>query len=198
MTAKKDFDADRKNPLELLESPEVIRVVDEILKNYKPSGKILLILPCSAQKPYGESRSQRLYWKEAREVVKEENVLERATLSGVYGIVPASFENMVMDYDFNLNRSYFTQGRHHEIMSILCMRAYRFLLHFGKEFDLIVSYGRERYRQVMELAVSRLKVGEHLDVRCAILPSKGKTLRKTGLLELQQLLRDYKIDRTVG
>lgn len=191
MVTGKYFAAERINPLELIERPDVSLLVEEIFNNYKPSGKkIMLILPCSAQKPYGESRSQRLYWEAAREVVKQEDVLERATLSGVYGIVPASFEKRVMDYDFNLNRSCFTRGKHYEIMDILSIRVYQFLLRFGKEFDLIISYGRERYRQVMELAISNLKRSGQLDIRCAILPSKGKTLRKTGLLELKQVLLD--------
>lgn len=115
MVTGKYFAAERINPLELIERPDVSLLVEEIFNNYKPSGKkIMLILPCSAQKPYGESRSQRLYWEAAREVVKQEDVLERATLSGVYGIVPASFEKRVMDYDFNLNRSCFTRGKHYE------------------------------------------------------------------------------------
>ena len=75
-------------------------------------------------------------------------------------------------------------------MDVLSIRVYQFLLRFGKEFDLIISYGRERYRQVMELAISNLKRSGQLDIRCAILPSKGKTLRKTGLLELKQVLLD--------
>ncbi|HAG06960.1 MAG TPA: hypothetical protein DCL13_02135 [Peptococcaceae bacterium] len=172
-----------RNPLDLLRDPTVERLVDEILDTYVPSGRLLLVLPCSARKPYGSSPSQRLYWWAARQAVPEEGILERASLSGIYGIVPACFEDRVANYNFNLNRACFTQGKHEEIVELLADRVCHFLSRHGQSFEAIIAYGRERYWDVMQVVAYRLQVGN-----LWVVPRKGASLRREGLDELQRLL----------
>lgn len=183
MTRGEKFARFFPNPLDLLRDPAVERLVGEILDTYVPSGKILLVLPCSVRKPYGSSPSQRLYWRVARQAVPEERILERASLSGIYGIVPASFEDRVANYNFNLNRACFTQGKHKEIVELLADRVCGFLSRHGKSFEAIIAYGRERYRDVMQVVAHRLQVGN-----LWVVPRKGASLRREGLDELRRLL----------
>ncbi len=183
MTSNKEHMRFSLNPLDLLRNPGVEKLIKEILDTYVPKGEFLLILPCSARKPYGTSPSQRLYWQAARQVIIEEGILERASLSGIYGIVPACFEDRVASYDFNLNRSRFTRGMHREIMELLVERICCFLTRYGSCFQAVISYGRERYWETMQMAAHRLQIDN-----LWVLPRKGASLRKEGLDELQKLL----------
>lgn len=173
-----------RNPLQLLCAPEVKDLIGIIRESYVPSGDILLILPCSARKPYGSSPTQRLYWKAARQAVPEKTSIERATLSGVYGIVPSSFEDQVIGYDFNLNRSSYTRGMHKEIMELLAQRVHNFLARHGSSFKAVIFYGRERYRQTMQMAALLLQADN-----LWLLPRNGAPLKKEGLDELRTVLR---------
>jgi predicted RNA-binding protein len=143
------------------------------------------VLPCSARKPYRQSPSQRLYWRAAVQAVSKPSILERATLSGIYGIVPASFEDRVLDYDFNLNRASFTMGKHREIVGLLANRVACFLKQYGNSFAAVVAFGRERYWEVMHLAARDLKA----DKLWVIPRNKGTSLRREGLDELQSVLK---------
>lgn len=169
---------------DFLLSKEVEQLVEEIISGYRPRGKVLLILPCSARKPYSNSVSQRLYWRTALTAFPQEEWLERATLSGVYGIVPAEWEKLISDYDFNLNRASYTRGRHKEIIALLAGRVARFLTRHAESFKAVVSYGRERYREVMEIVRQKLYLS-HLWV----LPEKEVPLRGEGLQQLEKTLR---------
>ncbi|MGB9886540.1 MAG: DUF5591 domain-containing protein [Moorellales bacterium] len=172
------------NPLDLLRDPRVEKLVAEILDTYQPSGKVLLVLPCSARKPYRRSPSQQLYWREAIRTVPEPGMLERATLSGVYGIVPAGFEDRVVNYNFNLNRASFTRGKHKQIIESLADRVGQFLKRYGDCFGAVIAYGRERYWELMQLVARDLQVDN-----LWVIPHKGASLRGEGLDELRNLLR---------
>lgn len=72
----------------------------------KPGKKVLLILPCSKQKPYPTSPSfRRIWWRVEAMLGKEADRIQVVFLSGLYGPVPweLSEEEAVTSYDFRLH-----------------------------------------------------------------------------------------------
>lgn len=176
-------------PLERILSPEVEATVQTILDTWVPSLQkhILLILPCSAKKPYRTSRSQQLYMRAVYEVKGAEAAVEVVTLSGVFGIVPREFEDLpiVQNYDLSLNRSKHTKGEHAKIISILAWRVGDFLERYGNCYSDILFYGRDRYARVINGANCR-----GLPVRVRIIGSGSIRLKSSGLVKLKNVLED--------
>jgi len=78
------------------------------LEAYVPpqNAEVLLLLPCSATKPYGSSQSQRAILRRLERELGEcaMSFVHKVTLSGLYGPVPVELENEepVLRYDFLL------------------------------------------------------------------------------------------------
>ncbi len=73
--------------------PEIKRFQNRVLKRYsKPSStKILLLLPCSAKKPYSFSKSHKLL-REARYNVKNPHIIHEVIITSPLGLVPRELE----------------------------------------------------------------------------------------------------------
>ncbi len=81
-----------------LHSPEV-RYYRERLKGYrKPAGEVLLLLPCSARKPYSLSKSHRLFTVVTRDF---HGLIHEVIVTSPLGIVPRELEGFypAADYD---------------------------------------------------------------------------------------------------
>ena len=78
-----------------LERPEIRRFQERVLKRYiKPScTKILLLLPCSAKKPYSFSKSHKLF-REQLFGVKNPDIVHEMIITSPLGIVPGELELM--------------------------------------------------------------------------------------------------------
>ena len=78
---------------ESLKRPEIIRFQKRLIKRYlKPlSAKVLLLLPCSAKKPYSFSKSHRLFRKQS-EGLNNLDVLHEIIVTSPMGIVPRELE----------------------------------------------------------------------------------------------------------
>lgn len=176
-------------PLDLLLSSEVEATVRLILDTWEPTpGKqILLILPCSAKKPYRTSPSQKRYLRAMHAVSGAKEAVEVVTLSGVFGIVPRQFEDLpvVLRYNLSLNRSKHTKGKHREITKVLSVRVRDFLRKYGAHYSCILFYGRDRYVTVMNRAVSETPLDS---VR--VIGSRGIRLKSEGLEQLKSTLAD--------
>jgi len=176
-------------PLDLILSSEVEATVRLILDTWEPTpGKrILLILPCSARKPYRTSPSQKRYLRAMHAVRGAEEAVEVATLSGVFGIVPRRFEDLpaVLGYNLSLNRSKHTRGKHREIIEVLSTRVGDFLKKHGAHYSCILFYGRDRYVSVINRAVSEMALE---NVR--VIGSQGMRLKSEGLEQLKSALAD--------
>jgi len=77
-----------------LNMPPIKRFRERIIKRYeKPSfAKILLLLPCSAKKPYSTSKSHILFRKIINKI-SNKNVIHEVILTSPLGIVPRELEN---------------------------------------------------------------------------------------------------------
>ncbi|MCD6512012.1 MAG: DUF5591 domain-containing protein [Thermoplasmata archaeon] len=88
-----------------LNRADIRRFRERVISRYrKPeSAKILLLLPCSARKPYSASKSHRLFRKVINESANK-NVIHEVILTSPLGIVPRELENFypAMHYDISV------------------------------------------------------------------------------------------------
>ncbi|MFQ5909139.1 MAG: archaeosine synthase subunit alpha [Thermoplasmata archaeon] len=73
--------------------PDILRFRKRMLERYSkpPSAKILLLLPCSARKPYSRSRSHRIF-KRAVGTAKNRYLIHEVTVTSPLGLVPRELE----------------------------------------------------------------------------------------------------------
>jgi archaeosine synthase len=82
-----------------LERPQVSRWRKEIEKYYSPSTNIILLLPCSAKKPYRVSKSHTKIISFLKEILKNKYPnLSQLILTSPLGVVPRELEDYA-DYD---------------------------------------------------------------------------------------------------
>lgn len=135
---------------------------------YKPEGRkpILLIIPCSREKPYGDSHSHKHltnYLEKSIPAWQEQ--IDKVTLSGLYGPVPYAYEldSAVMDYDFRLVTS------NRQQIELCTERLVEFLRRHGDHYEHCIAYGTtSAYRAVFEHTARQYKQLE-------VLPQKPKT-----------------------
>lgn len=117
---------------------------------YHPKDKkpVLLIIPCSREKPYSDSHShQHLVTQIAKSITDWENKIDKVTLSGLYGPVPhvCEMEPEVMGYDFRLVSS--NRGQIDRCVERLTL----FLKRHGHYYEHCVAYGTSNaYRIVFD------------------------------------------------
>ncbi|MGL5062209.1 MAG: DUF5591 domain-containing protein, partial [Microcoleus sp.] len=139
---------------------------------YPPQDKrVLLIVPCSGDKPYSQSRSHRLIEERLEKAVGQEKIklVHKVTLSGLYGPVPEECENEppILGYDFRLES--FNQAQ----IDLIADRLVSYLEHHGDRYIACFGYATAlAYRTALE------KASQKLPYLC-VLPIKPKTKRLT-------------------
>ena len=119
---------------------------------YRPKGDkpILLIIPCSREKPYSNSHSHKhlsAYLEKNMPVWSDK--IHKVTLSGLYGPIPVESEQSkeVLEYDFRLISS------NHIQIGVCVDRLVTFLEQHGHLYDHCIAYGTSNaYRTVFEKA----------------------------------------------
>jgi 7-cyano-7-deazaguanine tRNA-ribosyltransferase len=110
--------------------------------------RILLILPCSAEKPYSTSTSHRFVDKHLKQVIPNwRNYIHKISLSGLYGPVPVEYEeeSEVRSYDFLLKPENKVQ------IQICTERLITYLQRHQDRYDFCIAYGTSKaYRTVFE------------------------------------------------
>ncbi len=71
--------------------PEVMRFRERVLERWRPRGEVLLLLPCSARKPYSRSRTHRRF-HEALESVRGWGTVQEVILTSPMIMVPRELE----------------------------------------------------------------------------------------------------------
>jgi tRNA-guanine family transglycosylase len=121
-----------------------------------PAGKsVLLIIPCSGEKPYSISRTHKFLMTRLRERFgAKADSIHKITLSGLYGPVPEGYEEEepVMRYEFRLvpqNKS----------QTALCVqRTTHFLREHGSRYEGVFGYATSlAYRSVLQEVSQRYK-----------------------------------------
>jgi queuine/archaeosine tRNA-ribosyltransferase len=149
-----------------------------------PDKDVLLLIPCSQQKPYSESRTHSVLNDKLGD---RRAAIHKVTISGMYGPVPEQYETEqpVLEYEYVLAKEDESQ------MELVTDRITEFLEKYGDAFDEVVGYVTSKtYRQVVEEAIDRYGRG-------VVLPRDPKALqlteffRNTNVQELLSYLDDH-------
>ncbi|WP_435362357.1 DUF5591 domain-containing protein [Haloarchaeobius sp. DFWS5] len=155
----------RQRRISLEHTPNSFNILSQ---RYAPpeDKRILLIIPCSKRKPYGESRTHRVIIERLRE--KREEV-HKVTVSGMYGPVPEEKETVdeVMEYEYVLNEQDLDQIR------LVRDRLVSYLQEHGDSYDEIIGYAASStYRRVITEAINSYGRG-------VVFPQDPEALRLT-------------------
>lgn len=119
---------------------------DVLAREYEPpeDKDVLLVIPCSQQKPYSDSRTHSVLADKLGD--RRENVY-KVTVSGMYGPVPEDCE----DEDPVLEYEYVLAKEDHAQIELVTDRLVSYLDRYGDQFDSVVGYVTSKtYRQVIE------------------------------------------------
>jgi len=130
--------------VESFNRPEVVNFLEKAVKAYKPKGKILLILPCSAKKLYSTSRSHTII----RSVVKRgiEEIIVSSPL-----VVPRVFELVypAVNYDVPVT-GHWSDDEIRYASKWLCE-----FLSKG-EFEVVIAHVEGGYKRVVEATAKEM------------------------------------------
>lgn len=156
---------------------------------YQPTGNksVLLIIPCSREKPYSESHSHKhLSAYLEKNIPDWQCYIDKVTLSGLYGPVPYEYEKdkAVLEYDFRLTTDNYGQ------IEECTNRLLRFLERHGDHYEHCIAYGTSNaYRTVFDKTAKQY-------TRLKIFPEKPKSrrlnefFRKKNIAELISYLQE--------
>jgi predicted RNA-binding protein len=153
----------------------------------KQNKPILLIIPCSREKPYSESHSHKYLSTQLEESIPNwQDKIDKVTLSGLYGPVPyeCEEERPVLEYDFRL-----TTNNKNQIEECT-NRLVQFLERYGKHYEQCIAYGTSNaYRTVFDKTAKQYAI---LKVFPINVKSRRLTefFRKTNIDELLLFLLD--------
>jgi 7-cyano-7-deazaguanine tRNA-ribosyltransferase len=128
-----------------------------IPEGYAPPAdkNVLLIVPCSGEKPYAASRTHAFLMARLRERFGvRAGAVHKVTLSGLYGPVPEEFEREepVLGYEFRLVAQNTSQ------IALCTQRVTRFLRRYGPDYEGTFAYATSlAYRSVLEGASRRYR-----------------------------------------
>lgn len=91
--------------------PHAKRWERDVPKYYSPHSDVILLLPCSARKPYGLSKSHRKFISIARRALRDKyDSLCQLIVTSPYGIVPRELETLI-DYDIVVTGSWYAEEK---------------------------------------------------------------------------------------
>ena len=169
----------KKRTISLKHGPNDFDILQR--NDYQPPSEadVLLILPCSQEKPYSESRTHQAVLSRLEDYRER---YHKVSISGLYGPVPEDFEEAdpVMSYEYVLTTADDDQ------VELVANRLARYLNRYGEQFDQIIAYTTNKaYRRAIDTAFNRYGRGE-------IYPSDPRAL------QLTEHFRSENIDELVG
>ncbi len=183
LISKQREDPQEEQTVSLKHTPDDFNILSN---GYQPldNKRVLLLLPCSVDKPYSQSRSHRIVMERLQEAIGDRvNLLQKVTISGLYGPVPEEYERheAVMGYDFKLDPLNTAQ------IDRVVDRVVQYLQRYGDRYAACVGYATSRaYRTVLEEVVkglSKISRDPHGNsqsfVELAVFPVKPKARRLT-------------------
>lgn len=129
---------------ESLFRPEIVRFRERVRERYRkpPHKKVLLLLPCSAKKPYSFSRSHKAFTKVIRECGND-RVVHEVIITSPLGVVPREVELFypAQQYDIPVTR---TWSKDEIAMVCDCLRSYleqnhydSFIVHLPEDYMFV-------------------------------------------------------------
>lgn len=140
-----NVESDSNRTISLQWSPEDF---DVLQNGYQPpeDKSVLVFIPCSQKKPYGESRTHTAVFDELED---HRDRIHKVTVSGLYGPVPEEHETAepVLSYEFVLTDVEEAQ------QELVTRRLRRYLEQHGDNYDVVLAYAvSKNYRKVIEEA----------------------------------------------
>lgn len=131
---------------------------DITMQEYQPpdDASVLVVIPCSQNKPYGESRTHTAVFSKLDDYRSD---IHKLTISGMYGPVPEEKETVdpVLEYEYVLAKE------DHDQIELVTERLLEYLQTHGTAYDTIVAYATSKtYRKVIEEAFEQFGRGEVL------------------------------------
>lgn len=143
-----------------------------LTQRYEPPAdkRVLLLVPCSQQKPYSESRTHSIL---ETKLGDRRDHIHKVTLSGMYGPVPEEKEqeDPVLEYEYMLTREDTEQ------IELVTDRLQTYLETYEDHYDHVVAYvASAAYRDVIETALNESGVSP---VDETVFPHNPPTLQLT-------------------
>ncbi|MFP9061969.1 DUF5591 domain-containing protein [Natrialbaceae archaeon A-chndr2] len=141
-------------------------------QRYEPPAnkRVLLLVPCSQEKPYSESRTHSVL---ETKLGDRRDHIHKVTLSGMYGPVPEEKEqeNPVLRYEYMLTKEDTEQ------IELVTDRLQTYLETYGDHYDHVVAYVASAvYRDVIETALNESGVSTADEI---VFPQNPTTLQLT-------------------
>ena len=170
------------NTGESLTRVEVVRFAERVLERYNPPDvDILLLLPCSAKKPYSTSNShQRFIWA----LGKNRGFVHEVIITSPLGIVPRELELTYPAAHYDIAVTGYWDAEEKEWVTD---RLFRYLS--KHRYSSIVAHVEGTYREICE------SVAERLGIRI-IYTSCGNVISQESLSELRNTIEGLCIGRT--
>lgn len=131
------------NTMESLKRIEVKRFAHRVLERYEPpKRKILLILPCSAKKPYSRSPSHAKF---IEAIENYRGYIHELILTSPLGVVPRELEMVYPAASYDIPVTGYWDAEEREWVSS-CLRAY--LKNNLRNYELIVAHLSGAYKEV--------------------------------------------------
>lgn len=173
---------------ECLHRPEVVRWHNRIKDRYMPrNAELIIILPCSAKKPYSISKSHMLFEKHIKRGAKGKLALiSEVILTSPFGIVPRELEEVypAAHYDAVVTGYW---SREEKDIVIELLKDYMEKVKKQNSSAMFLAYARGAYREICE------------EVGIETLPKKEniKLISSEALEELENAIREELKDKPV-
>lgn len=169
----------RQSPSKVTHRNYTSKAFNILSNGYQPpkDKRILLIVPCSGDKPYSQSHSHRFIQGRLAETLGERVTnVHKVTLSGLYGPVPEEYENEppVLGYNFRLEAFDKTQ------INLVSERLCKYIQRFHGCYDVYIGYATSKaYRTALEQVAQEA----HLE----IFPKEPKARRMTEMFRQENI-----------
>jgi archaeosine synthase len=138
----------------LINNSKISKWLTFISNHYRPPHKrILLIYPCTATKPYSESRSYRALFKTLSALGEKRKEIHLMTISEPFGLIPEEFQNRenwnydcpgLFEWWCNKNNQVFSKEKLNKCIEILAEYTAKFFekAHREKCYSKIIAFVR--------------------------------------------------------
>ena len=163
--------------------PDFQEFRERAISNFEPETwtTLIILLPCSAKKPYSQSKSHKLFYERIRKFSEFPNFQE-FILTSPLGVIPRQFENIypVNSYDISV-----TGDWNNEELNIAAKMLVKMLEKYDKDIPIVCHLENE-YHEIVERAKSKIP---HKFFFTNI---SDKLTSKESLQSLEYLISEYK------
>ncbi|MFX1410522.1 MAG: DUF5591 domain-containing protein [Promethearchaeota archaeon] len=163
--------------------PDFQEFRERVIENFEPEPwtKLIILLPCSAKKPYSESKSHKLFHKIIRKFPEFPHFQE-FILTSPLGVVPRQLENIypVNSYDISVTGEWNT-----EELTITVEMLIQILNKYSQDIP-IICHLEDNYLEIANEAASKLSS------RFIFSKIYGRATSKESLQSLENLIKEQK------